>query len=150
MLQAFDDNYFMKQAIAQAKKAYEEHEVPVGAVIVANNTIIARAHNMTEKLQDVTAHAEILALTAASNHLGAKYLNDCTIYVTLEPCLMCASALSWAQIGKIVWAAPDKKKGYTIYKNTPVLHPKTITQNGLFSEEASELLKMFFANKRRK
>jgi tRNA(adenine34) deaminase len=144
----FDDYYFMKEALKQAEMALKKNEVPVGAVIVAGHSIIARAHNMTETLQDVTAHAEILAITSASAHLGAKYLNECTLYVTLEPCLMCASALSWAQIGKIVWGAADPKKGYTNI-NSVILHPKTKTMNGIMAEESSGMLNEFFKKKRK-
>jgi len=147
MINPFTQEYFMKEALKQAKTAYMEGEVPVGAVIVAGNTIIARTYNMTEKLNDVTAHAEMLAITAASNHLGAKYLQDCTLYVTLEPCTMCASALAWSQIGKVVWAASDPKKGFT-QVTTPLLHPKTEVMSGIMEDEASEMLKNFFKKKR--
>lgn len=147
MIGLYSDEYFMKEAMKQAAMAMHIDEVPVGAVIVAGTTIIARAHNMTEKLNDVTAHAEMLALTAAANHLGAKYLNDCTLYVTLEPCAMCAAALGWAQIGKIVWAASDPKKGFTQISHQ-LLHPKALTKNGIMENEASEMLKEFFRKKR--
>lgn len=133
----------MRAAMEQAKLAFVANEVPIGAVIAHNDTIIARAHNLTETLCDPTAHAEMQAITAAANKLGAKYLTDCTIYVTLEPCPMCAAALKWAQIKKIVWAANDPKFGYsTIAPN--VLHPKTSVASGLMESEAAELLKSFF------
>jgi len=148
MINPYNDEYFMREAFKEAQKAETKNEVPVGAVIVCNNTIIARSHNSTETLNDVTAHAEMLSITAAANNLGAKYLNDCTIYVTLEPCLMCASALSWAQIGKIVWAASDSKKGFTTLSNT-ILHPKTKIEKGIFEKECSEILKRFFEKKRK-
>jgi tRNA(adenine34) deaminase len=147
MINPFTEEYFMKEALKQAKTAFIQDEVPVGAVIVAGSTVIARAHNMTEKLNDVTAHAEMLAITAAANHLGSKYLNECTLYVTLEPCTMCASALGWAQIGKVVWAASDQKKGFTQVK-TLFLHPKTETMSGVLEKEASAILKEFFRKKR--
>lgn len=143
----FDDEYFMKQALRQAEIGLSKDEVPIGAVVVVNNTIIAKSHNMTEALNDVTAHAEMLAITSASNYLGAKYLNDCVIYVTLEPCVMCASALSWAQIGKVVWAASDEKKGFTSI-NQKILHPKTKVVKGILENEASKLIKDFFKKKR--
>lgn len=119
-----DDNYFMRQAIAEAKKAFEKDEVPIGAVVVWNNRIIARAHNLVETLNDVTAHAEMQAITAAADVMGGKYLNECTLYVTVEPCPMCAGALGWSQVSRIVYAAKDEKRGYS--KISPdVLHPKT-------------------------
>jgi tRNA(adenine34) deaminase len=145
----FDDEYFMKQAIRQAEMGLSKNEVPIGAVVVVNNTIIAKSHNMTETLNDVTAHAEMLAITSASNYLGAKYLNDCTIYVTLEPCIMCASALSWAQIGKVVWGASDEKKGFTTI-NKNILHKKTNVINGILENECSKLIIDFFKKKRNK
>ncbi len=147
MIGLYSDEYFMNEAMKQAAMAMYIDEVPVGAVIVAGTTIIARAHNMTEKLNDVTAHAEMLALTAAANHLGGKYLNDCTLYVTLEPCAMCAAAMGWAQLGKIVWAASDPKRGFTQISQQ-LLHPKTLTENGIMKKEASEMLKEFFRKKR--
>jgi tRNA(adenine34) deaminase len=137
----------MREALKEAQKAFEADEVPVGAVVVADNRIIARAHNLTERLNDVTAHAEMQAITAAANAIGGKYLKDCTLYVTLEPCLMCAGALAWSQVGKIVFGAPDLKRGYTGVK-APVLHPKTEVQGGLMEEECSQLIKDFFARKR--
>lgn len=147
MLTVYSDDYFMKQALREAKVAYEEGEVPIGAVVVCGNQIIARAHNKTEHLKDVTAHAEIMALTAASDYLGSKYLNECTLYVTLEPCIMCAGALSWAQLGKIVYGASDDKAGFMRY-GKELLHPKTKVEFGIMFDECSTLLKRFFAAKR--
>lgn len=146
MIDPFDDSYFMKMALQEAEIAYEKGEVPVGAVIVAGNRIIARAHNLTERLNDVTAHAEMQAITAAANYLGGKYLHDCTLYVTLEPCQMCGGALYWSQIHKIVYAARDEDRGF-MAMNTK-LHPKTLVQGGLMEEEAAEILKRFFIQKR--
>lgn len=147
MISPYNDEYFMRQALLEAKKAYEMNEVPVGAVIVANNKIIARAHNLTEKLTDVTAHAEIQAITSASEFLGAKYLNGCTLYVTLEPCVMCGGALYWSQIDKVVFGARDEKRGAGRISDS-IYHPKTLVVNGLLSDESSSLLKDFFAKKR--
>lgn len=147
MIEPYNDEFFMDEALKQAEMAAQKDEVPVGAVIVAGNVIIARAHNMSESLNDVTAHAEMIAITAAANYLGAKYLNDCTIYVTLEPCTMCAAALSWAQIGKIVWAASDPKKGFTTLDKN-ILHPKTETMKGISEAKASKILKEYFMKKR--
>ena len=141
------DAHFMKMALVEAKKAYEMDEVPVGAVIVSQGKIIARAHNLTERLNDVTAHAEIQAFTAAAEALGGKYLWDCTFYVTLEPCVMCAGAAFWTQISRIVYGAPDEKRGFNKIK-TSLLHPKTEIVGGLLAEESAELLKKFFQNKR--
>ena len=137
----------MRQALNQAQLAFERGEVPVGAVIVAENRIISRAHNQTEQLTDVTAHAEMLALTAASNYLGGKYLNECTLYVTLEPCVMCAGAQYWAQLGKLVYGASDAKRGYS-QKGKNLLHPRTEVSSGLLKEESEQLLKQFFAKLR--
>ena len=143
----YSDKYFMNEALKEAIKAQEENEIPVGAVIVADNRIIARAHNQTETLMDVTAHAEMLAITAAANSLGAKYLNLCTLFVTLEPCTMCASASSWAQLGRIVYGAKDPKAGYgRIIQD--ILHPKTKIKTGVLKEECSRLLSDFFKSKR--
>ncbi len=133
----------MNEAYKQALLAYEKGEIPVGAVVVCKNIIIARAFNQTEKLHDVTAHAEMLAITAASNYLHGKYLNHCTLYVTLEPCLMCAGALAWAQIGKLIYGASDKKKGFSLVPSR-VLHPKTKIENGLMAKESEALLLEFF------
>jgi tRNA(adenine34) deaminase len=143
----FSDTYFMKEALKEANKAFEKDEVPVGAVIVCNNTVIAKAHNLTEMLNDVTAHAEMQAFTAASGNLGGKYLQDCCLYVTLEPCIMCAGAAFWTRIGKIVWGAMDEKRGFTLYGNK-TLHPKTEVLHGVMENECSELLREFFRNKR--
>ena len=142
----FNDTYFMKKALREAATAFEKGEVPVGAVIVADNKIIARAHNLTETLNDVTAHAEMQAITAAAHFLGGKYLHQCTLYVTLEPCTMCAGALYWSQLSRMVYGAADKNRGYTA---TGVqLHPKTRITGGILAEEASFLLKQFFRKQR--
>ena len=143
----FSDEYFMKQALTEARQAAGEGEVPVGAVIVCNNCIIARAHNQTERLNDPTAHAEMLALTSAFNALGAKYLNDCTLYVTVEPCVMCAGALSWAQIGSIIYGASDEKRGFVRYAPN-ALHPKTIIKSGILADECAAEMREFFRKKR--
>ena len=146
MIQPFDDAYFMKKALQEAEIALEKGEIPVGAVIVVDNRIIARGHNLTETLNDVTAHAEMQAITAAANFLGGKYLQKCTLYVTLEPCQMCAGALYWSQISNIVYGARDEERG-CINLNTK-LHPKTIIKGGVLENEASALLKRFFIEKR--
>ncbi|MEX0980844.1 MAG: nucleoside deaminase [Bacteroidales bacterium] len=143
----FSDEYFMNEAFKEAQKAFEADEVPVGAVVVSGERIIARGYNMTEQLGDVTAHAEMIALTSAANFLGAKYLNDCSLFVTLEPCLMCASALKWAQLGRLVFGASDDKAGYHIVEQ-PVLHPKTEIKFGVLEKECGRLLKDFFRGKR--
>ena len=146
-IKPFDDTYFMKQALAQAKKAYDKDEVPVGAIIVCDNQIIARAHNYTEALNDVTAHAEMQAFTAATDYLGGKYLNECTLYVTLEPCIMCGGAAYWTQLKKVVYGAKDEKRGFsTLTQN--ILHPKTEIEGGLLQEECAKLLSDFFKSKR--
>ena len=142
-----DDKYFMNQALTEAKLAYDKDEIPIGAVVVCSNRIIARGHNLTEILNDVTAHAEMQVITAATNVLGGKYLDECTIYVTVEPCPMCAAALGWAQMQRIVYGADDPKKGYLLY-STKVLHPKTEVVSGVMAEECSELMKNFFKKKR--
>lgn len=142
----FDDIYFMKKALQEAEYAFDKGEIPVGALIVANHRIIARAHNLTELLTDVTAHAEMQAITAASNFLGGKYLVNCTLYVTLEPCQMCAGALYWSQISRIVYGARDPERG-CIALNTK-LHPKTVMEGGVLAEESAQLLKRFFIEKR--
>ena len=147
MLSPFNDEYFMKQAYQEALKAFEADEVPVGAVIVCKNQVIARGHNLTEQLTDVTAHAEIQAITAAAQYLGAKYLKECTLFVTLEPCCMCAGALYWSQIDRVVFAARDAKRGASA-TGTSLYHPATIVENGIMEAEASQLLKDFFARKR--
>jgi tRNA(adenine34) deaminase len=146
MLIEYNDEYFMKKALQEAKIAYERDEVPVGAVVVIDNIIIARAHNLTETLNDVTAHAEMQAITAAANYLGGKYLNQCTLYVTLEPCVMCAGALYWSQLKKLVYAAKDRKRGFEI--NQIGLHPKTQIDSGVLENQASHLIKKFFFEKR--
>jgi len=142
----FTDDYFMKKALYEAKEAFAKGEVPVGAVVVVNNQVIARTHNLTELLHDVTAHAEMQAITSAANFLGGKYLKDCTLYVTLEPCQMCAGALYWSQIRKIVYGAKDEKRGYTTLGTQ--LHPKTQVVSGVLETECSELMQLFFQNKR--
>lgn len=146
MISPYNDEYFMKQALQEAQKAFELGEVPIGAVVASKNQIIARAHNLTEQLTDVTAHAEMQAITAASNFLGGKYLKDCVLYVTLEPCTMCGGALYWSQIGKIVFAAKDEKRGASVHQG--VYHPKTIVESGVMEQECSDLIKTFFAMKR--
>lgn len=147
MLHIFSDEHFMQQALREADKALAADEIPVGAVIVCDNQIIARGHNQTEQLQDVTAHAEIIALTAAANHLGAKYLPDCTLYVTLEPCVMCAGALFWAQIGRVVYGAADDKRGFMRFGKT-LLHPKTAIAYGILEHDCAHKLSLFFQKKR--
>ncbi|MEP2238584.1 nucleoside deaminase [Maribacter sp.] len=147
MVLPYDDTYFMKKALQEAEYALEAGEVPVGAVIVVQDRIIARAHNLTEKLNDVTAHAEMQAITSAANFLGGKYLKDCTLYVTLEPCQMCAGALYWSQIGKIVYGATDLQRGCGVMGTT--LHPKTKILGGVLEDQAASLLQQFFAKKRK-
>lgn len=143
----FDDNHFMKCALCEAQKAFDKDEVPIGAVIVCRDTIIARAHNLVEHLNDVTAHAEMQAITAAASTLGGKYLNDCTLYVTVEPCPMCAGAIGWSQLGRLVYGAPDPKRGYTLLA-PGVLHPKTTVTSGVLADEATTLIQSFFKKKR--
>ena len=147
MIAPFNDDYFMKQALLEADKAFDKGEVPIGAVVVANNQIIARAHNLTEQLNDVTAHAEVQAITAAADYLGAKYLTGCTLYVTVEPCVMCAGALYWSQIDKIVFGTRDEKRGAGRYQNE-LYHPKTLVTNGILAHECGEIMKTFFMEKR--
>ena len=170
-LAVFSDDYFMREALKEAQKAFDADEVPVGAVIVCNNKIIARAHNLTERLNDVTAHAEMQAITSAANFLNGKYLNECTLYVTLEPCVMCAGAIFWAQFGKLVYGAPDTKRGFNLLNLTPsakrrtplsnwrgegedigngkqILHPKTVVKSGVLEEECAALMRTFFQKKR--
>ena len=147
MLSVHGDDYFMKQALKEAQSAFEQDEVPVGAVIVFDNKIIARAHNQTEMLTDVTAHAEILAITAASDFLGNKYLQKCTLYVTLEPCIMCAGASFWSQISRVVYGAGDDQRGFMRY-GKELLHPKTRIEYGVLHEECSEIMKRYFKEKR--
>jgi tRNA(adenine34) deaminase len=143
-----DDQYFMKQALLEAEKAFERGEVPVGAVVVCKDRIIARAHNLTETLTDVTAHAEMQAITAAASAIGGKYLSDCTLYVTVEPCVMCAGAIAWSQMGTLVFGAEDEKRGYQRYA-PEALHPKTVVKKGILADECATLMKQFFASKRR-
>ena len=142
-----DDVYFMKMALAEAQKAFDADEIPVGAVVVCGGRIIARAHNLTERLNDVTAHAEMQAYTAAANFLGAKYLRDCTLYVTLEPCTMCAGASYWTQVGRIVYGASDTSRGFSRL-GQQVLHPKTELTTGVLADECAALVKRFFERKR--
>ncbi|MEH6705884.1 MAG: nucleoside deaminase [Galbibacter orientalis] len=146
MIEPFDDSYFMKKAMQEAEAAFDSGEIPVGAVVVVDNRIIARAHNLTETLNDVTAHAEMQAITAAANFLGGKYLTGCTLYVTLEPCQMCAGALYWSQISKIVYGATDENRGFKTMGTK--LHPKTEVVSGVMEQEASSLMKRFFIEKR--
>lgn len=146
-MELFSDEYFMREALREAHRAADADEVPVGAIVVMNHKIIGKGHNLTETLNDVTAHAEMQAITAASNTLGAKYLQECTIYVTLEPCLMCAGALRWAQVGKIVFGAYDQKYGFGKFIEN-ITHPRTIVRGGVMEYECSQLLKDFFARKR--
>lgn len=147
MTETFSHQYFMQKAFQEAKMAFEKGEIPVGCVVVSNNQIIARAHNLTELLTDVTAHAEMQAITAAANLLGGKYLNECTLYVTLEPCIMCAGALAWAQLGTLVYGASDPKRGFSNFSPS-ALHPKTKIVKGIMDSEATMLMKTFFELKR--
>jgi tRNA(adenine34) deaminase len=142
-----DDTYYMRQALSEARKASSQGEIPVGAVVVANGRIVARAHNLTETLHDVTAHAEMQAITAAANTLDSKYLEDCTLYVTLEPCVMCAGATFWSQIGRIVYGASDPKRGF-LQNGGNILHPRTVVIGGVLAEECGALLTEFFRAKR--
>ena len=142
----FTDEYFMKKALQEAEMAFEKDEIPVGAVIVVDNTVIARTHNLTELLHDVTAHAEMQAITSAANFLGGKYLKGCTLYVTLEPCQMCAGALYWSQISKIVFGATDEKRGYMTMRTQ--IHPKTEVVSGVLEKECAALMTSFFQKKR--
>jgi len=143
----YSDEYFMNEAIKEAVKAFDKQEVPVGAVIVCENQILARSHNLTETLNDVTAHAEMQAFTAAAANLGGKYLGECTLFVTLEPCVMCAGAAYWTQIGRIVFGASDPKRGYLL-TGYPLLHPRTTVTSGVLEAQCSNLLKLFFKGKR--
>lgn len=142
-----DDNFYMKQALEEAHKALDAGEIPIGAVIVCRDRIIARAHNLTERLTDVTAHAEMQAITAASEYLGGKYLTDCTLYVTVEPCIMCAGALGWSQISRVVYGAPDEKRGFRRFA-PEALHPRTQLTAGVMEQECAQLMKDFFRGKR--
>jgi tRNA(adenine34) deaminase len=148
MIHPFDDEYFMKRALAEAEQASREGEIPVGAVIVCQDQIIARAYNQTETLSDVTAHAEMLAITSATGWLGGKYLTGCTLYVTLEPCVMCAGALAWAQLDRIVWGAADIKRGFMKFA-PEAMHPKTQVTGGILANESEALLKSFFEARRK-
>jgi tRNA(adenine34) deaminase len=145
MIDLYNDEYFMNEALKEAQKAFEIGEVPVGAVVVCKNRIIARAHNQTEKLTDATAHAEMLAVTSAANYLGSKYLNECTLFVTLEPCVMCAGALHWVQLQRLVFGASDVQRGFTLV-STPLLHPRTEVVKGIRAADAKELIDNFFKN----
>ncbi len=142
-----EDERYMREALREARIAAEEDEVPIGAVVVCRSRIIGRGHNMTERLNDPTAHAEMIAITAATEAMGGKYLNDCTIYVTVEPCPMCAGALAWAQMGRIVYGALDPKRGFSLYSPS-LLHPKTVTEAGVLADECGSLVSEFFRNKR--
>lgn len=147
MLSIFTDEHFMKQALKEAEIAFRNDEVPVGAVVVCKNQIIARAHNQTEMLTDVTAHAEMLALTSAADFLGGKFLEECRLFVTIEPCVMCAGALYWSRIGEVIYGARDEKRGFSRIKEN-LLHPKTMVKQGVMEYECSEILKSFFLRKR--
>ncbi len=141
------DIFYMKQALAEANEAYRQGEIPIGAVVVCRDRIIAKSHNLTELLHDVTAHAEMQAITAAAEHLGGKYLNDCTLYVTVEPCVMCAGALGWSQISRIVYGAPDEKRGFQRFA-PQALHSRTQVASGIMADECIELMQRFFREKR--
>ncbi len=147
MLSVFSDEHFMRKALQEARKAEAEGEVPVGAVIVCNNAVIAKAHNQVERLSDITAHAEIMAITSASNYLGSKFLNDCTLFVTLEPCIMCAGALKWARLGRVVYGASDDRRGFMRY-GKELLHKTSKLEYGVCHDECSLMLKAFFKQKR--
>ena len=147
MLKLFSDEAFMREALKEARLAMEEDEIPIGAVIVSANRVIARAHNLTERLNDVTAHAEMQAFTSAANFLGGKYLKDCTLYVTIEPCPMCAGASFWTQIGRVVYGARDDKRGFTLLSSS-LLHPRTRVSSGVMETECSDLMSEFFRKKR--
>lgn len=142
-----NDEYYMKQALIEARKAFDEDEIPVGAVVVCRGTIIARTHNLTERLTDVTAHAEMQAITAAASELGGKYLDECTLYVTVEPCIMCAGALGWSQLGRLVFGASDERRGYKRFA-PEALHPRTEVVQGVLEDECVSLMKEFFKQKR--
>lgn len=143
MMEVFNDEYWMREAMKEAHRAFDADEVPVGVVVVCNNRIIGKGHNLTERLHDVTAHAEMQAITAAANHLGSKYLAECTIYITLEPCVMCAGAIFWARPAKVIFGASDQKRGFSQLGEN-ILHPATILEQGLMADESSALLKEFF------
>ena len=146
-MDAEQDKKYMELAYKEAVEAYDNDEIPVGAIVVCNGRVVARAHNLTETLNDVTAHAEMQAITAAANELGGKYLNNCTLYVTLEPCIMCAGAIGWSQLGRLVWGADDLKRGFSRYA-PDALHPKTEVTKGVMEEKCSEIIKEFFKQKR--
>lgn len=148
ILSIHSDEHYMRQALLEAEKALEDNEIPVGAIVVCQNRIIARAYNQVERLNDVTAHAEMLAITAAQNYLGSRYLDQCALYVTLEPCTMCAGALYWSQIAKVCYGASDEKRGFKL-TNPNILHPKTTSSSGLLAAESTELLHRFFQRLRR-
>ncbi len=147
MLSIHSDDHFMRQAYLQAEQAYREEEVPIGAVVVSNYRIIGKGYNQVERLQDPTAHAEMLAITAACETMGSKFLDECTLFVTIEPCPMCAGALAWTRVGRIVYGAREQKFGYSRF-GPSMLHPKTIVQGGILSEECGELMRAFFAERR--
>lgn len=144
-----EDRHFMKVAIDEARRAYEEDEVPIGAVVVSKGRIIGRGHNLTEKLNDVTAHAEMQAITAAANYLGGKYLDDCTLYVTVEPCIMCAGAIGWSQLKRIVYGSPDAKRGFSTFTSRTPFHPKSVVVSGVMEDECAEIMRSFFSRKRK-
>lgn len=148
ILQSDEDKRFMTIALEEAKRAFEEDEIPIGAIVVCNGRVVGRGHNMTEDLNDVTAHAEMQAITAAANTLGGKYLQECTIYVTVEPCLMCAGAIAWSQLKRIVIGATDEKRGYMVYTSRPPFHPKSTITTGVLADECASLMRDFFARKR--
>ncbi len=148
MIEIYNDKHYMQQALKEAQQAFTEDEVPIGAIIVCNDQIIARAHNMTEALKDVTAHAEMLAITSAENYLGSKFLNECSLYVTLEPCVMCAGASYWSRFAKVIYGANDDRYGYK-KAGDKLFHPKTKIISGVLEEQCSELLKQFFSKKRK-
>ena len=147
MFEVYTDEYYMKIALQEAEKAYDQGEIPVGAVIVSHQQILAKGHNSTQLLTDVTAHAEMITITAAAQHLGSKYLQDCTLYVTLEPCVMCAGALRWAQIGRVVYGASDEKQGFMRY-GKELLHPKTKLEFGVLHDPCQQLMRSFFQERR--
>lgn len=144
-----EDERWMREALAEAQQALQRDEVPVGAVVIADGRIIGRGHNLTETLHDVTAHAEMQAITAAAEQLGGKYLDRCTLYVTVEPCVMCAGAIAWSQLGRVVWGADDPKRGHSRYAEPPMLHPRTEVVRGVLADECEALMSEFFASLRR-
>ena len=144
-----NDYYYMGLALAEARAALAEGEIPIGAVVVSKGRIIGRGHNLTEKLNDVTAHAEMQAITAAANYLGGKYLDDCTLYVTVEPCIMCAGAIGWSQLKRIVYGAPDAKRGFSTFTSRTPFHPKSVVVSGVMEDECAEIMRSFFSRKRK-